>query len=318
MSWLFSQALAEEYSAENSLDGEPYAQLNVMPTPQALWRKDKMIDFSNHSLFGLTSQHLTELRGEELLMWYRVDFLAKIFHAPEMELELLESVPAYGRKWHELLAKFDPDTHLWKTAHLSLLEDLELFLGTWPRWSSMRNGECYQQPMLVRPILERECGFVPNGETFFHTMNTSGMDGGSNSRKALKKRMWITPSADDCSERQPSENIAITKSGIPRHVAANGVQSQMRLSQAVKLWPTLGSNTGTGGATGLAGGSGNRKKLYAMLGEEEVKKMGCQSLNPNWAEWLMGWPMQWTDLRQSETGKSLSVLQQHSPYCEKD
>ena len=73
------------------------------------------------------------------------------------------------------------------------------------------------------------------------------------------------------------------------------------LDVAVKFWPTPASNNGTGGCTGLAGGSGNRKKLYAMLGEEERKKLGCQSLNPYWVEWLMGYPIGWTDLRDSAT-----------------
>jgi len=54
------------------------------------------------------------------------------------------------------------------------------------------------------------------------------------------------------------------------------------------------------GLPGLAGGSGNRKKLYNMLGEKEGKKMGCGSLNPAWVEWLMGYPIGWTDLEDSE------------------
>jgi hypothetical protein len=33
-----------------------------------------------------------------------------------------------------------------------------------------------------------------------------------------------------------------------------------------------------------------------MLGEEEGKKLGCQSLNPQWVELLMGYPVGWTDL----------------------
>lgn len=41
MSWLFSQALAEEFSAETSLAGEQFAQLNVMPTPHKFSRNDK-------------------------------------------------------------------------------------------------------------------------------------------------------------------------------------------------------------------------------------------------------------------------------------
>jgi hypothetical protein len=76
------------------------------------------------------------------------------------------------------------------------------------------------------------------------------------------------------------------------------------LDVAVKMWPTPASNNGTGGCTGLAGGSGNRKKLYSMLGEEEGKKLGCQSLNPYWVEWLMGYPLGWTDLGGSATRSS--------------
>lgn len=41
MSWLFSQALAEEYSVDISLAGEQFAQLNVMPTPHKFSRNDK-------------------------------------------------------------------------------------------------------------------------------------------------------------------------------------------------------------------------------------------------------------------------------------
>jgi hypothetical protein len=33
-------------------------------------------------------------------------------------------------------------------------------------------------------------------------------------------------------------------------------------------------------------------------------------LNPTWVEWLMGWPLEWTDLKPLETGKSHSVQQQ--------
>ena len=41
---------------ENCSDGEQFAQLNVMPTQAKFWRKDKMMEFSNLSRFGLTLQ----------------------------------------------------------------------------------------------------------------------------------------------------------------------------------------------------------------------------------------------------------------------
>ena len=74
---------------------------------------------------------------------------------------LLQAEAQCGNTWQELLAKFDPDTALWKTAQCSLLEDLEQSLEIWPRWGSMRNGECYQQPMLVQITKEKESGLLP-------------------------------------------------------------------------------------------------------------------------------------------------------------
>lgn len=35
------------------------------------------------------------------------------------------------------------------------------------------------------------------------------------------------------------------------------------------------------------------------------------SLNPTWVEWLMGWPLGWTDLKPLATDRCPSALQQH-------
>ncbi len=65
---------------------------------------------------------------------------------------------------------------------------------------------------------------------------------------------------------------------------------------------------------GLAGGAGNRAKLHKMLGKEEGKKMGCQSLNPNWVEWLMGWPIGWTALKPLATDRFRQWRDSHGRY----
>ena len=77
MSWLFSQALVEEYSVDICLDGEPSAQWNVMPTPQGFWRNDKMMDASRLSQFGPTLRLLTEGHGEAVLMSFLEAFPAR-------------------------------------------------------------------------------------------------------------------------------------------------------------------------------------------------------------------------------------------------
>jgi hypothetical protein len=42
----------------------------------------------------------------------------------------------------------------------------------------------------------------------------------------------------------------------------------------------------------------------------EQKPIGG-TLNPTWVEWLMGWPLGWTDLKPLETGKSPCVQLPH-------
>jgi len=78
MSWLFSQALVEEYSEASSLDGAQSAQSSGSHTQQAYCAPDKMTAFSRLSRFGMTYKVLEESHGEALLMSYLEAFRAKI------------------------------------------------------------------------------------------------------------------------------------------------------------------------------------------------------------------------------------------------
>jgi hypothetical protein len=161
MSWLFSQALVEEYLVENSLDGGQSAPLSGSHTQQAYCAPDKMTDFSRLSRFGMTYKPLTESRGEELLTLYRVGFPVRTFQPQEVEMDLMESAAGCGEKWRASFTKFNPDLCLWKTHQCSLLEDLESFLETWPQWGLMQNGECWEQIPQVFHITEPEFGWLP-------------------------------------------------------------------------------------------------------------------------------------------------------------
>lgn len=112
MSWLFSQALAEEYSAGTCLDGEQFAQLNVMPTPHKFWRNDKTMEFSQLSRFGLTCAVLTESHGKELLMSFLGGFPAK--HLVKHQ-EAVSQHPTCGLRCGELSKKLSQDSFLQKT-----------------------------------------------------------------------------------------------------------------------------------------------------------------------------------------------------------
>ena len=290
MSWLISQALmnslclqeqVEEYLAANSSDGEQSVPLNGNPIQQAFCAPDKMTDFSRLSRFGMMFKPLTEILGEELLMWYLEGFHVKTSAQQGVVQELTESDQECGEKWHASFVKFDPDSCSWKTHQCSLLGDLELFSETWPQWGLMRGGECWEQRMLEQTIRGTESGLSPDGVATFHTPNTTGLDGGSNSRKALKKRQvsWPTPVHSEA-----RQGLQIRRQG------KKGTQTS--LTTAVMTWLTPRT-------AGMCGGTGSWELLNKNTTKEEARLMGAGNggkLNPDWVEWLMNWPVKWSDI----------------------
>lgn len=161
MSWLFSQALAEEYSAATSLAGEQFAQLNVMPTPHKFSRNDKMMEFSRLSRFGLTCAVLTENHGKELLMSFLAAFPARTSAQMELVPALKVNVLDCGLKWRESSARFDLNSYVWKTHHDSEERVLLWSSVTLPQWGIAVNGFVYQHPTALRPIPETASGLWP-------------------------------------------------------------------------------------------------------------------------------------------------------------
>jgi len=310
MSWLFSQALVEEYLEDICLDGEQSVQSNGKPIQQAYCAPDKMMDFCRVSQFGMMFKPLMESLGEELLMLYLEDFHAKTSAQQEKGGASKLKEAECGKKWRESLAKLDPNTALWKIPQCSLLEDSEQSLEIWPRWGSMRNGECFPQPMLEQTIKEKEFGLlerIPNNQDFFHTPNTTGIDGGSNSRKALKKRkeMWPTPVSS------PSVTSQTVGATLDLMNSREREQGTLIKSVVKKMFPTpqASDNRDRGNMSNPSIQRRIAKGKQIMLSQSVDRSSG--QLNPTWVEWLMGWPLEWTDLKPLETDKFLCVQQPH-------
>jgi len=66
------------------------------------------------------------------------------------------------------------------------------------------------------------------------------------------------------------------------------------LSAAVQMWPTPTAVTDTGGAALCKWGGSGARQMMRNNGVSEQELNGA--LNPNWVEWLMGWPIGWTSL----------------------
>jgi len=270
MSWLFSQALVEEYLQENFSDGEPSVQLNGNHTQQAYCVQDKMTDFSRLSQFGMTFVPLTESRGEELLTLFREGFLAKTFQPQEKAQVLTENVVECGEKWRGSFTKYDPSTSLWRTHQCSLLGDLELFSETWPQWGLMRDGECWEQRTLEQTIRGTEFGL---------------------------SEKWPTPRVMEVDESYDQYIARMQRSGNPKNM---GKTKPNNLTMAVKMLPTPTCHNSKEGAYP----SEFNRKTPTLATHAGGK------LNPTWVEWLMGWPLGWTDLKPLEMGKCPYVQQQ--------
>jgi hypothetical protein len=213
MSFTYSLALVGAFSAVNSLDTEQFAPLKSNLTQEPFLWHDKTMALSHRSQFGMTCEPLTDDLGAALLIWWLEDSRVKTSAQLEKAQELTESEADFGANLPALLAKYDPITHSLKTAQCSLLEDLTGCLPTLPRWGTMQNGVVYQRVIVGLGMREIEFGFSPNGVDTFHIPNTTGLDGGSNSRKAMKKKAlnFPTPTAHNAKENNsPSELVRNT------------------------------------------------------------------------------------------------------------
>ena len=255
MSWHYLRELEGESLEDICSGGELLQPLKSKITHAEFYCNGKLMDSYLDSLSGTTFVHSMENLGEEKSMSSRVDFPVRTLVQQEKAQDLTEKDQDSGEKWQGSFTKYNPDTSSWKTHQCSLLGDLDEFSETWPQWGLMRDGECWEHQTLERSMKGSESGLLPDNKNFFHTPNTTGLDGGSNSRKALKKR--------------------------------------------ISNWPT--PTTPTGG--GNVGGSGAYKN--AIKNGTHIP----HSINPNLYEWLMGWPLGWTDLKPLEMDKSHSVQQ---------
>lgn len=164
-------------------------------------------------------------------MSYLEAFRAKTSQPQVKEQGSTESDQGCGERWRGSFTKYDPDSSSWRTHQCSLVGDLELFSETWPRWGLMRDGECWEQPVLALRISETEYG------------------------------LWPTPNTCDATRGSPET-------------------PEQKLKR--------GANTG-----------------WSLIDELGY----CP--HPEFVEWLMGWPVGWTDLKPLEMDKFQKWLDEH-------
>jgi hypothetical protein len=267
MSWLYSRALVEAFSAGNCSAGEPSAQWSTTPMPQGFSARAKTMGYLNRSLSGQMFAPSTADHGEALLTWFRAASRARTSASQERAPALKESAPDSGPTWRELWARFDPVSCSWRTLQRSLFEGSGELSPTWPRSGMAAVGECWALTMLEPITSETDSGSWPT-PTVCGNYNRKGASAKSGDGLATAVQKWLTPTVVErwCKD---DTKIVTTKNGTRRREYKNGKTSSLGLAAQV------------GGA-----------------------------LNPTWVEWLMGWPMGWTDLKPLETGRCPSAQPQ--------
>ena len=180
MSWHFLQEQEEASWEGTCLDGAPDVLLSLIPTPERCCLQDKETEFCLGSPSGMTCPPLTASPGEDTSMSSAVAFHAKTSAQQEAEQGSQGQDQACGQRWPGSWVRWCPDTSLWKTRQCSLLEGSESFLGTWPRWGTMRGGECWAHTTSEHLTSATESGsWLPTPSVSTHWSNRSLSPGAS-------------------------------------------------------------------------------------------------------------------------------------------
>jgi hypothetical protein len=240
------------------------------------------------------------------------DSPAKTSAMLERELASRGVVLHYGNIMPKRLGFYDPNTHSLKTYQQSLAGDSMLSLQTLPRSGMMRNGIVYHLPPLVRFTAETEYSLSPT---------PTSRDGRSKGKqrwdiKNIPKN-FPKPTVMDSVHRNMEnfkENIIYQKNGKPR-LLVNGKNGSMKLANLVQIskFPTPQASDWKNKNQSRDYTLGNKKHLFATPNASDAvgSHGGGQGrslrtdvsgqLNPPWVEWLMGFPIGWTELSASET-----------------
>lgn len=177
-----------------------------------------------------------------------------------------------------------------------LATDLTEFSGVFPKAGTMRSGKLSAQPPLERPT----CGSVyfllptPLAYSGTHRPGQTKLD------RTLK--LLPTPTASDGVVGQilnENTEIRYTKNGTPRKYSNQGVNGSVGLARYLALLPT--PTTRDRRSPGQL--KRNEPGLSLTLGIPTG-----QVLNPQFVEWMQGFPIGWTDLAPSEMPSSPNAL----------
>ena len=229
-----------------------------------------------------------------------------------------------GQSSSVAFARFDRDSSSWRTSQASLLPEegqpSAISSEGWPSSGSMRSGAVYPLPRWAPDTFADESFSspttsahkaeypTPSASPYGSSGNGTGNNTVSRGRPSLET-MFRTPTATDATRGpHPTPNTKAGQHSLVTQVMQWPTQENKAhppLAAMVKrtAWPTpTAGDAKSSGSRNLAG-----SKAHAGVSLTDTVKTGTSTvprgtstrptaLNPAWVEWLMGFPIGWTDL----------------------
>ena len=299
MSWLYLPVRGGACSEQGCLDGEQSVTSSGTSIVSRCSKRGSETDISTMPRSGMT---LIPSTGDPGLDWWMSCLRAShASHSQAREKDLermirgINGLPRSGS-----FAKFDPSSSSWKMSQLcwpSLIS--EEFLRTWPRAGMSSGGIAYRLQPLARIIRGTGSGSLPTP-----TVATGSYQRNPKGRRIIRyslygmarHNLWPTP--------RNNSGADMSK----KHLSLDG---------AVKIWPTP---TVQDSKQIDPPCHRNHKRHTPYLGSQVNQSLNMTGgmLNPNWVEWLMGWPIGWSALEPLEKDRFQRWLELHGKNCQNE
>ena len=279
MSWLYWPVVVEACLGANCSDGEQFVTSKTIPTQSKSSRQESETGSSTTPQSGTMLERSTGIPG--LDMWISSLQVSHASHSASQEKDSEEKTDEiYGQIPSGSFVRYDRVSHCWRTFQRSfLLDTLEPFSESWPRAGTTCVGIAFQrQPSALR---------------------TREIDYG----------LWPTPRANERGDYQYDQG--------------DHTKPRLTLQGLAKKFPTPTSSMMTYQDMEDARTSGTKRKLIptpvssnwknreTSHHSRDLQKFIGGTLNPNWVEWLMGYPIGWTALEPLEMARFQLWLEQH-------
>jgi len=266
-------------SADCCADGVPSAPSSLTPSAARSWLRDRTTEAWSRSLYGTTYALLTDGPGAaavtSCVAAFRVSRSLRSASVPASG----ESTPASGARWPVSSTRSSPAGFSLRTPPTSSSSDSTSSYRILTRAGTMRSGCVFPRPSSEPPTSGTGYGYLPNVAHPDYLVE----------RERLKDAIACLK-AGRADVKLPEKAFAFWPT--PTHSDAKNTGSPTQLlrryiplSCRVRIAPD-GSFDATGGRT-----------------------------NPTFVEWLMAWPLGWTDLRPLATDRLRTWRNGRRPSC---